>query len=286
MPDTSHAPAGNTAELIICSMKIGSLTDQGSGSTNEDQILAAQPVFAVFDGVTSLNKYVDESGKTGGLLASSIARETFDKSDKSLLELATEANKRIRSAMHEKGIDTSDKLNLWATSVAAIRILEKEIEWLTVSDSIIMVFDTHGGHRLPGKFHNHDLAALKLWKELAARGVENIREPLNDVIAENRRRMNIDYGALNGEPGFVHFVERGTCELENIAHIVLATDGLFVPTENPEDEGWDQFAALYLAGGIKRIRDFVREREESDPKCWRYPRFKVHDDIGAIAISF
>jgi len=286
MPDTSHAPAGNTAELIICSMKIDSLTDQGSGSTNEDQILAAQPVFAVFDGVTSLNKYVDESGKTGGLLASSIARETFDKSDKSLLELATEANKRIRSAMHEKGIDTSDKLNLWATSVAAIRILEKEIEWLTVSDSIIMVFDTNGGHRLPGKFHNHDLATLKLWKELAARGVENIREQLNDVIVENRRRMNIDYGALNGEPGFVRFVETGTCELENIAHIVLATDGLFVPTENPEDEGWDQFAALYLAGGIKRIRDFVREREESDPKCWRYPRFKVRDDIGAIAISF
>ena len=165
MPDTSHAPAGNTAELIICSMKIDSLTDQGSGSTNEDQILAAQPVFAVFDGVTSLKQ-------------------------------------------------------------------------------------------------------------------------LNDVIVENRRRMNIDYGALNGEPGFVRFVETGTCELENIAHIVLATDGLFVPTENPEDEGWDQFAALYLAGGLKRIQDFVREREESDPKCWRYPRFKVHDDIGAIAISF
>src|SRR4029079_19205507 len=93
-------------------MKVDFLTERGSGSVNEDQILMAEPVFGVFDGATSLNKYVDQSGKTGGLLASSIAKETFMKNDKSLLALAMEANGSILHAMQQKGIDTGDKLNL------------------------------------------------------------------------------------------------------------------------------------------------------------------------------
>jgi len=267
-------------------MKVDSLTEQGSGSVNEDQLLMAEPVFGVFDGATSLNRYVDQAGRTGGLLASTIAKEAFRKNDKPLLALAREANEGILYAMQQHGIDIGDKPNLWTTTVAAIRIAEKEIEWLTVSDSIIMVFDTIGRHRLLGEFHDHDIDTLKLWKEYGAQKVENISERLTGPIIENRKRVNIDYGALNGEAEFVHFVERGTFPLDGISHIVLSTDGLFVPTENPEAKDWDQFAALYLAGGLKRIREFVREREQSDPKCWRYPRFKVHDDIGAIAISF
>jgi len=26
--------------------------------------------------------------------------------------------------------------------------------------------------------------------------------------------------------------------------------------------------------------------ESNDPKCWKYPRYKIYDDITAIAISF
>jgi hypothetical protein len=39
-------------------------------------------------------------------------------------------------------------------------------------------------------------------------------------------------------------------------------------------------------GGLKRGRDYIRELEESDPNCWKYPRHKKSDDIAAIAISF
>src|SRR5262245_1732216 len=163
-------------------MNVDFLTERGSGSVNEDQILMADPVFGVFDGATSLNKYVDESGKTGGLLASTIARETFKKENKSLLALATEANESILHVMRKKGIDTGDKQKLWATSAAVVRIVEKEVEWLTISDSIIMVFDTNGRHTLLGEFHNHDVVSLKLWKEHAEQRVEKISEKLTDVM--------------------------------------------------------------------------------------------------------
>jgi hypothetical protein len=264
------------------------LIEQGSGLANEDRLLVEERIWAVFDGATSLNKYVDESGNTGGVLASSIANDTFRKNDQSLLDLAREANISIRDAMQEKSIDSTDKVNLWMTTAAVVRLLEREIEWLTLSDSIVMVFDTNDKHKILGTFHDHDVDALKLWKELAERKVENIFEQveMKDALVKNRRQVNIKYGALNGEPSFIGFVNGGRYPRENIAHIVLATDGLFIPTENPEDECWDQFAALYLDGGLKTIRDFVREREGSDPKRWKYPRFKIHDDIGAIALSF
>jgi hypothetical protein len=264
------------------------LIERGSGSVTEDQILVAENIFGVFDGATSLKKYADESGNTGGLLASSIARATFEKNDNSLLALATEANEKIHLAMQENGIDTTDKANLWTTTIAAIRISENAIEWLTLADSIIMVFDTKCEHRLLAPFRHHDVGVLKLWRDLAQRKLNKIgdQQEMKDVLLQNRCQANISYGALNGEPGFLNFVETGTSPLANIVHVVLATDGLFIPTEQPDDKGWDQFAALYLDGGLQRIRNFVRDRETSDVECWKYPRFKVHDDIGAIAVSF
>jgi hypothetical protein len=148
-------------------MKGEFLIEQGSGSANEDRILVEERILGVFDGATSLNKYVDESGYTGGLLASSIAKDTFHKNDRPLLELATEANISIRNAMQERHIATTDKTNLWMTTVATVRLLEREIEWLTLSDSIIMVFHTDGESTILGKFHDHDVDTLKLWKQLS-----------------------------------------------------------------------------------------------------------------------
>ena len=38
--------------------------------------------------------------------------------------------------------------------------------------------------------------------------------------------------------------------------------------------------------GLEGLRDHVRSQEAADPDMKRYPRFKKHDDIAAIAIHF
>jgi len=38
--------------------------------------------------------------------------------------------------------------------------------------------------------------------------------------------------------------------------------------------------------GLDGLRDHVRSQEAADPDMKRYPRFKKHDDIAAIAIHF
>lgn len=266
-------------------MKTDHIHEQGSGQMNEDQILIGKTIFGVFDGATSLNKYIDDQGNTGGFLASLTAKEVFAKNNNDLVNLAKEANKLIAEKMKTSGVDTSDKTNLWATSIAAIRMEGQEFEWLTLSDSVIIVIHKDGNYELLGEFHDHDEGTIKLWQKYADQKAENIREKLADVIIENRRDMNIKYGVLNGEPEFINFIEHGKKSLENVAHIIIFSDGFLIPTKNAGEEDWDTLVKLYKEGGLRKIRDLVRERERNDTKMWEYPRLKPSDDIGAVAIE-
>ena len=99
--------------------------------------------------------------------------------------------------------------------------------------------------------------------------------------------MNICYGVLNGEPDAVHFLRYGRESLDDVQAVLLFTDGLFLPKEDPHQlDDWSQFVDLYQSGGLSAIHREVRALEQLDPGCRLYPRFKTHDDIAAIAITF
>jgi len=69
--------------------------------------------------------------------------------------------------------------------------------------------------------------------------------------------------------------------------VLIFTDGLDVPC--PAPKRFKDFSCLVnLAAelGLKGLRDHVRNEEAADPDMKRYPRFKKHDDIAAIAIHF
>ena len=67
--------------------KVDCLSKQGSGRINEDAALIKDNLFAVFDGAGSLVSFVDERGRTGGYLASTIAKGAFSANDVPLREL-------------------------------------------------------------------------------------------------------------------------------------------------------------------------------------------------------
>jgi serine/threonine protein phosphatase PrpC len=268
-------------------MKIETIYDDGVGAINEDSLLTADPTFGVFDGASGMEPYTNAEGKTGAAIASSLASETFSSSEKSLVELAGDANRAIRNAMQEAGIDTSRKTALWATSGAVVRINEGGFDWLRIGDCLILTISKDGTFFVYNNDHNPDLESLVMWQELAAKKTENIRELLTEQMLKVRNRVNIDYGDLNGDESMEKFLKSGTVPLADIAHILLFTDGLFLPKEDPKQpDDFRAFVDLFLEGGLQRIQDFVRETENSDPKCWKYPRFKQHDDIAGVAISF
>lgn len=268
-------------------MKIDTIYDKGVGLINEDALLVADPIFGVFDGASGMEPYKNEEGKTGAAIASSIAREIFSVGAKSLVGLARDANIAIWKAMSEKGIDVSRKTALWATAGAVAKINKNTFDWLQIGDSLILTIMRDGSTHLLVEDYDHDLETMIMWQELASHRAENIGSILKGQFFKVRNSMNVNYGAIDGEASMENFLKHGTATLDGVAHIILFTDGLFLPKEDPrQPDNFEIFVDLFLEGGLKRVQNFVREQEASDPKCWKYPRFKIYDDIAAVALSF
>jgi hypothetical protein len=267
-------------------LKIDWLYKKGSGALNEDAYFLDGRMVGVFDGATALNGSLYEDGKTGGYYASRLARDTFRAGDAPLLKLTHRANRRILKAMQQRGVDLRHKENLWCTSLAVVHVGTDEFEWVQSGDSLILTIDGDHNYQVLVPDHCHDLETLCMWRDMAACGTPAIFESLKEQIIAVRRRVNVTYGALNGESEALDFISRGRRHLAGIRHILLFTDGLFIPQEYPEHgHRLDMLVERFLGGGLQAVYQYVNKLQTSDPLCRRYPRFKPHDDIAAVAIS-
>lgn len=272
-------------------MRVEHLTDQGSSKMNEDEMLLGRRRFGVFDGAGSLlGGYTDEEGKTGGYLAAHIAEEAFRDESRTLAETVASANEKIKSAMEAKGVDTNQKENVWATTLAIVDIdLDgKKFQWEQIADSLILVIYKDGSHKmLINDDYDHDSEVLTKWKGLADAGETDLRPQIENDLAALFRNRNVEYGVLNGEPAALRFLKSGSESLNNVAHILIFTDGFFMPKENPQaEDDFETMTRIFLEQGLEGVKRYVRDIEDSDPQCLRYPRYKKHDDIAAIDISF
>jgi len=263
-------------------MKVNYIFDPGS--SNEDSYLIKDNIFGVFDGFGRDN-YRDENGKSGGLLASEIVRDTFSKNDKPLKVLAEEANEKIE----EKFNDLNLKNHPWSAVWAAVRLKENFFEWVQLADSLILVIYENGSFKLLVDDYDLDGRILPLWVELAEKKEKNIMQVLmaRGVFDKLNSEVNKTFGAMNGQKEALSFMKSGREDLKNIKHILLFTDGIFLPKKDPAaPDDWNLFVKLFLEGGLEKVKNYVRNIEESDPYSWKCPRFKQYDDITAISISF
>ncbi len=260
---------------------------KGSSIINEDRLLIRNNIFGVFDGANNLAGFKNKKGKTGGELAATIAKNTFSKNDKSLKELAVESNNQILSEIKKEKVDISKKENLWLTTAAVVRLKRKEAECFQIGDSLIIIIYKSDSYKLLFKYNNHDLDVMVKWKKLSDKGVDNIWEKIKPEIKKLRKKTNITYGVLNGNKNAGMFFNFKKIRLDNIKSIILFTDGLFIPKENPKkSENWRKFTEIYKKKGLNGLLEHVRSLQKSDLKYWSYPRFKQYEDIAAIGIDF
>ncbi len=260
------------------------------GPKKEDCYLIQDNLFAVFDGANSRTKFVDREGRSGGIIASTIAKEEFSKNNADLKTLALRANQKIRQKMIAEKIDFTKKENLFWTNLAAVKINKdlKSFAWAQINDALILIIYKDNNFRLLVEDYDHDQEVLSIWKKYALKKEKNIgdliKEPLKQMVWE---KVNVTHGALSGEPEALKFLKTGQESLKNIKRILLFTDGIFIPKEDPKSP--DDFATLtrlFLKGGLKELKNYVRKIEKSDPYCWKYPRYKPYDDLTAVAITF
>ncbi len=266
--------------------KVRSLLEKGSGEFNEDVLLAEGNLLGVFDGATSLDKRRFQGGLTGGLLAARTAAQSFQGPPGSLAQLAEQANQSIQNAQVSESISLDERHKLWSTSLAVVHLDGNRLEYCQTGDALILLIRRDGSYQVVTPDLDIDRETLQLWKEMQVAPDARIHEVLADQIQQIRLEMNKSYGVLNGEPEALDFIRHGYEDLADVSDILLFTDGLHLPRENPQEEhDWQTFVDLYKKGGLQALRDHVRQLQLEDPACRKYPRFKLHDDIAAVAIS-
>ncbi|TKB25352.1 protein phosphatase 2C domain-containing protein [Desulfopila sp. IMCC35006] len=266
--------------------KVRSLLEKGSGEFNEDVLLEEGDLLGVFDGATSLDKRRFHGGLTGGLLAARTAAGSFQGNRTPLDQQAKEANQNIQRAQREQGIGLDERHKLWSTSLAVVHLAGNRLEYCQTGDALILFVLKDGSYKIITPDIDIDRDTLQMWQEMQVSPDARIHEVLADQINKVRLEMNVTYGVLNGEPEALAFIRHGYENLADVSDILLFTDGLQLPRENPlEDHDWQSFVKLYRQGGLQAVRDHVRYLQQLDPHCRKYPRFKIHDDIAAVAIS-
>lgn len=257
------------------------------GPKKEDTYLIQDNIFGVFDGANGRNKFIDQKGRSGGQIASEIVRDEFSCNDQSLKKLAIAANRKMKESMLAEGIDIQQRTNLWHCALAVVRIRKNFFEWVQIGDCLILVIDQKNNFKLLVQDYDHDAEVLSLWKKLAQKKVKNIAEIIGKgPLLKVWEKANETYGILDGEENFLSFLNQGKESLKGLKHILLFTDGLLIPKENPKaQDDFDTLVKLYLKGGLLKVKDFVRKLEEKDPLCLKCPRYKQYDDIAAISIS-
>ncbi|MGX9364960.1 protein phosphatase 2C domain-containing protein [Desulfoplanes sp. PS50] len=265
---------------------VQAVNNRGSARLNEDHLLVGSHTFGVFDGASSLTPGCFH-GMTGAWWAAFMAWSVFAREGNiTLAETARLANRKIRQSMLAHRVNCTNKLDCWSTSAAVFRVSNGRIEWVQTGDSLVGVIHDDGQAELLSPYHNHDRETLGRMARLTAQGVEDVREAAMPAIRKVRERMNQDYGVLNGEQGALDFIRSGSVSTRGVRHVIALTDGMFPPHVDPEkDFDFNLFAHRFRKKGLDGVLADIRTREEADPHCRAYPRFKRHDDATAVALT-
>lgn len=288
---------GERSDKLIVTFEV--ITQKGVGLLNEDAVIShpTANVYGVVDGVSSLTAYLNTNKETGGFIAANLIRDYFE----SLAELGSlrdhivEVNNHLREQMVLANIDLEKKEELWGAALSILHVQDDGVEFIQTGDCMILAVYENGEVRpLTWRQVSHlEAPAFAKWQEGISRGLntqKELHETVIDTITKNRYQSNTDggYGVLNGEKNAVRFLEYGKINLTGLKHIILMTDGMFLPSSVvPEQNSyWSFVAHEILTKGIKLYTQELLELEDSDPECINHIRFKKSDDKTAMVIHF
>ena len=260
--------------------------EKGSGAQNEDTLSTSNDMYIVCDGSTTINGAANGTTAYGGKRAAELVVEVFSENSGTIRSMTRQANERIMRTMQAAGVDIADRETLWATSFAALRFDEENIEWAQSGDCAIILIRDGIGAELLTQLPGHDCDTLQKWQQQGPRVSGTISQVMAKEIARVRRGMNRDYGVLNGEKSALDFVQYGYTGIADVTDILLLSDGMLLPSDSPEKQpDIELLVRIYQTQGLIGLKRTIRAIQSTDPRCWRYPRFKMFDDMSAIALK-
>ena len=241
---------------------------------------------AVFDGV-SFGKLA-----SGGTLAAHAAMQAFQKRVP-LRKAAKIAQKAIREAILDKGLDITDPRECFATTAIAVDLDfdNRVMHWLYIGDGLLLVINKDGSWCEPAIRPKQDEAMHSALFNLRGKGlsIQQKRKEVDSHIAAARFLANREasgFSLLNGDPRVLQVMQQGVIRLDEVAHVIMATDGLeFMPT-SLEEKGVERFVSeIAMGGGLGDIHRKIREQfKEADYHEKIITEKRGHDDAAGIHV--
>ncbi|SCK31162.1 protein phosphatase 2C domain-containing protein [Streptomyces sp. WMMB 322] len=267
------------------------------GRPNEDYASAALPsageggALVVLDGVTPPQ---DGTGCTHGVpwftarLGGALLELATSRRELTLRRCLSEAISRT-AAEHSSTCDLSHRRTPQATVVTA-RWDERSVEYLVLSDSVLVMEHPHGSvtpvldsrlHQLPPHIGSLRRRVRELPEDSAERGAARA-EYANAVEALRNAPGGEGFYTAAADPAVASLAVTGSAPRAEVRALLALTDGAARWSEVFRLGDWTALLGLVREEGSEALVARVREAERADPHGAAHPRGKTHDDASVV----
>lgn len=206
-------------------------------------------------------------------------------------DVATPLNEALATAVADTAAAHHGRCDLKhpetpASTVAALRVNRDFVEYLLLSDSVLVV-DDGGSEPIVVTDPIDGRVSLPPYGDARPGDPEYL-----DVSRARKRRLTELRNHADGfpiaaaDPQAAFRAVTGQLDRGRVRRALVATDGATRLVEQFQQLTWPQLLDLAETAGTEEIVKRTRAIEESDLGCRRWPRGKVHDDATAALCLF
>lgn len=273
---------------------------------NEDGLVMAHTLFAVIDGATD-HKGTRIDGKTSGAFLADYLHRNLTHIAQDATYAETEAVMLLAGVNRAFGEKLrQDHPNIVAEGLnfgpaAAVCLVkfhqDNSYSYAIASDCALVELGIHGevfvAPEVEKPYHieqNRLDLAQNLMVEQNLTIEEAFQSPEYKAAYQKfRELLNQEWSVFNGDPALENLILHGRRSLDDVAALVLMTDGMFLPNNNKkygEKQGAEMAARQMLEHGISAYANGLKTVYDEDPERQKFFRFKHMDDASALLIQF
>jgi hypothetical protein len=257
------------------------------GRPNEDAFAHADRLVAVFDGATMIADPVLHADSDAAWIARKgaegvIRNDVAGLTAKDILKLTAQMVHRDYLAQRFRA-PVANYENPFA-AMMLLRLTGNEMDALWFGDCAALVKPPDGETFVIGETLELRAGEAEKAKSLSADG--QIRTPeIIDALRAGRDRLNNGGKWVFGtDPVCVDHVSARRVTVSAGTEILVASDGVFALISDYGRYTPETLMAAIISKGLKALFTELREVENADADCKRFPRFKTSDDATAILL--
>lgn len=277
--------------------EIAYISEPGS-EINEDIVYANSKYGWIMDGATGLRKANYTSDKTDArwfvTAWSEYLKGALEHSHDSLKHIVTNGIDSVKEMyLNEVKSDEIGKLDLPSASAGIYRIRESIFEYLLIGDICMAIEDIEGNIEVIKDTRLEaldNIAVDELSRLMTSEGLNfnEAREGIQNLLLKNRLLKNTDngYWTLEFEKNAVDYCIYDKLPLQTISRVLFMTDGFFAIHSSYNYLSIKDLISFIDKEGLEEAYRILRDIEDEDKECYKYPRFKKSDDASAIYIKY